>query len=222
MHWIYVLNICIQIIFRSSHINKFNVFSIINPVSLSFNSTPSTVLFNGQVMFVHPDSEESWLSPVGSPTVSSHPIFNSILDAPTYYSAFVVNHRYQFDLLENTSSISIKFLSCINTAWNRSSVVNLSFHLLSSRNCTVLLNSPNWIFLLSPTITFVSRFGSLRRSAVHTFLNIWTAEMVWVLGSVSLTSLFRDTVMFTIFIDTDWVASIAWSSGFTVDNNLWG
>jgi hypothetical protein len=74
---------------------------------------------------------------------------------------------------------------------------------------------------LSPTITFISWFGWLWWCTVHTFLNIWTTKLVWIFSNISLAWFLWNTMLFTIDINLSWITSIAWTSSFTIYDNLW-
>jgi|GEM_PF-4518794 len=141
-------------------------------MSLRVNGSPGAILFDGQVVAVHSDSEESRFTPISSPTVSGYPIFSSVLDSPADYSDFVVNTGNQFYLLENTPGVGVKLLGSIDAAGNWTSSEDLGFHFISTRNTSVLFDFPGWVMLLSPTVSFVSRFGSSWWRTIHTFLNV--------------------------------------------------
>lgn len=111
-----------------SHVSNFNFLFNVNLMRFSFYCSPSTFKFNTKVMFVHSNSEKSTFSPICSPTVSGNPIFNSVFFSPTNNGDLVVNQWSEFNLFENTSSISIKFFSGINTTRDRTSSINFSFH----------------------------------------------------------------------------------------------
>lgn len=117
-----------QSLLFNSHISNFSFLVNVNPSCLSLNCTPSTIVLNSEVVFVHSNSEKSTFSPICSPTVSGNPIFNSVFFSPTNNGDLVVNQWSEFNLFENTSSISIKFFSGINTTRDRTSSINFSFH----------------------------------------------------------------------------------------------
>jgi hypothetical protein len=62
-------------------------------MGLCFNNTPSAVVFNCQVVSMHLDSEKARFSPIGSPTVPTHPEFNSVLFTPANHCDFVIYQR---------------------------------------------------------------------------------------------------------------------------------
>jgi len=137
-----------------------------------FNSSPRAIFLNGKVVPVHLDSEETRLSPISSPTVSSYPEFNSVLFTPADNCYFMITDRQKFDLRVNSSCILLEFGCCVDATRNRPSGKYLSLHMVSSRNCAILVNFPNRVTRCGPAISFISRFGSFWMSTILTFLNI--------------------------------------------------
>lgn len=208
-----------------SHLYDLNFFLFLTVENddwcILLGHSPSAVIFYTQIVPVHCDPEEAWLSPVSPPTVPSNPILDSVLHSPADNCDFVVNSWDQFGLRENTSSVGFEFKVSVNTAWNGSSSVDLGFHFVSTFDTSILSNFPDWIFRLSPTVSFVSGFDSCWSSAVLAFLNIWAFKVVRVFSNVGLASFFWNTVSVGINIDLSRVSSIAGSAGFAVDDDLW-
>lgn len=171
---------------------------------------------------MHLDSEVTIFSPIGSPWISSDPVFYSILDSPPNNTNFVGNYWWLIQLLaEDTIFIQIEFLGSLNTTRNRSSAVYFQFHSISSRKSSILTHVP----LVNLFSNGVAVIGSIDGwwsgwNTVHTILDVWAWEVGWVSGCVLLTSSFRDSVFIGKLIDINWFSSITWSSSITVYDNL--
>lgn len=190
-------------------------------MSLTVNRSPRTVLLNAQIVLVHSYPEKSWLSPVRSPTVSPHPKFYSVLHSPSHDRHLMSKYRWKHHLLINSPLVTNKLLSCGNTAWNRSSCVNLSLHLLRSFNLTVFFHFPNLIPWSCPTISFVIWVWTWRSFAVVTLVNISASCYVWVPGLVRLTTFLWDTVLLCVSVDIHGVSTPTCStSRMTIDKDL--
>lgn len=189
-------------------------------MGFSLNRSPTAIQLNSQIVVVHPDPEKSTLAPISSPTISGNPIFNSILLSPTNNCDFVVAQWGELDLLEYTSGVCLELLSGVNTARDRAASVDFGFHLVSSCDQAVLFNFPYAILWLSPTVSFVSRFGSCRWRTIHTLLNIGAREVFRIFSSIGLATLFRNTVIFSININLTWISPITRTTSPAIDNNL--
>ena len=204
---------------NKSHINYLSLIEV-NPVSFWVHTCPTAVEFNSKIVFVHSNSEKSSFSPVSSPTVSHNPEFCSILFSPSNHWNLMIWYRGQIELLKNTSCISFKFFISVNTARNWSSCINFSLDLINAFNQTIFFYFPHRVSLLGPTISFIPWTFTSWWSAVHTFLDIWTWELIWIFGLVGLASFLWNTVLFGINPDSSWISAITWSSCFTIDHYL--
>ena len=191
-------------------------------MGFGFDGSPSTVFLDSEVVSVHSDSEESRLTPVASPGVSSVPEFDSIFFAPSDDSDFVVDLRKDLSLLIDSSSVGFKFQGGIDSAGNGSSGIDFSLHFVSSGNSSVLSDFPDGIFVPGPTVSFVRLVLGRRPGAVLAFLDIRAAELVRVLGKISLAGFLRDTVLVSVDVDFSGVSSVAASSSLAVDDDLRG
>lgn len=83
---------------------------------------------------MHLDSEESVLSPVGSPRVSTDPVLGSsgLIDTPSDDGDLMVNHGPSVSLGEDSSGVGLELIGGVNTASDGSSLVDLSLHLVGS------------------------------------------------------------------------------------------
>lgn len=193
----------------------------VDPVRLWVDLCPTAVHFNSKIVLVHSDSEKVVFSPVSSPAVSNNPKFCPVFLPPSDNWNFMIGNRSQFELLKDAAFVRLKLLISINSARNWSSRINFSLYLFDTFHQTVFFDFPHWVSLLSPTISFVSWTFTCWRSAVHAFLDIWAWKLVWVFGLVSLASFLRNAVIFGKDIHSCWVSTVARSSCFAINQNLW-
>ena len=124
-------------------------------------------------------------------------------------------------MLEDAAGIGLKLLGGVDAAGDGAAGVYLGFHSLRSLNQPMLLDLPYRVSLLRPAVTLVpSGLVSGWWCAVHTFLNVRTAEMLRVLGFVILASFFRQAMRLRPNIHTCWVTTIAGSTRPAVDDSL--
>lgn len=139
---------------------------------ISDGNTPSAFRFDLEIVSSHSDSEESVFAPVGSPRVSSDPVLFGAFDAPSDDGDFVVNVDER-PFREDTTGVGFELFGDSDTAGNRSSLVDFSFHLSDAADSSVLGDLPDWVVLHRPARAgvdlHVDRDG---RGAVHAFLNV--------------------------------------------------
>jgi hypothetical protein len=189
-------------------------------VRILLDHSPRTVTLNCQVVAVHLDPEETGLAPVSAPTVTTDPELDSVFLTPTDHGDLVIDHRNKLCFRENASCILLKFESSLDTTRNGSSSKDLGLHVVCTRDSAVLSHFPDRITRSSPAVSNISWLLSLGVSAVLTLLNIGTAEVIGVLSQIVLTTFFRNTVVFSVLIDTSRVSSVATSSSLAVDDHL--
>lgn len=173
---------------------------------------------------MHLNFEVSIFSPVGSPRVSSNPIFDSVLDSPTDNADLVGDNWSLRKLLaEDSTFVLVELESSLNSAGNWSSGIDLELHSISSENDSVLGGFP-LVNLFSDGVAIIGSVdsGCSGWDTVHAGLDIRAGEVGWVSGGVLLAGGFWDSVLVGEFVDIDWFSSVAGSSGETVDDNLRG
>ena len=72
-----------------------------------FRYSPGAFFFDGEVVSVHLDSEETGFSPVGSPTVSADPELYSVFFAPADDRDFVVDLGDEFGFGEDAAGVCV-------------------------------------------------------------------------------------------------------------------
>ncbi len=169
---------------------------------------------------MHLKTEEASLSPVSTPTVADYPELNSILLSPSNYSDFMIDHWNQFSFRVNASCVGLKLLGGFNSTRNRPSSKDFCFHTISTCYSSMLKNFPYRISRSGPAVAFISRLLSFGVSTILAFLYCRATEMIGIFSKIVLTVFFRNTVAFSVCVDTCSVSSIATSSSLTVNNHL--
>jgi hypothetical protein len=85
----------------------------------------------------------------------------------------------------------------------------------------MLINFPNCVFWLSPTITFITWFLARWRCTILTSLYIRAGKVIRIFSYISLTGFFWDTIFISICINLSRISSVTWSTGLTINNYLW-
>ena len=184
--------------------------------------TSSAISLNGEVVRVHFNSEESLFSPVSSPWVSTNPIFSVgwFFESPSDDGDFVIDHGPHGFLGVDTTGVLFEFIGNHKTAGDGSVFEDLSLHLVGTWKTVVVWN----IVLLvvnSPAVSLsVITFSGRGTSAIFTDINGTTGGLVQVFGSVLLAWGIRNTSLESIFVNTWWSSTIAWTTSFTVDDSL--
>jgi hypothetical protein len=120
------------------------------PLSLGpgiFGSGPSAIGLDSDVVGASADTEETFLTPVGTPRVSYEPVRLSIFFAITNNGDIVDNVGVTSLVAENAASVVLKSLRNGNTASNRSSLVDFLHHVLLTGDVTELINSVDEILV---------------------------------------------------------------------------
>jgi len=117
-----------------------------------FYSSPWTFCLYSIIIPIHLYSKKSRFTPIGSPTISTNPIFDSIFFSPSNNCYLMINFWRNYRFCKDSSIILKKFMSYLKPTRNRSSCINLSFHIINSRNRSILNNFPDWITTWRPTI----------------------------------------------------------------------
>lgn len=189
-------------LFNKSLVNNFGFILQIYPMRLCIHCAPTALCLNAQIMFMHSNPEESWFAPISPPWVSDNPKLCPILLSPSHYSDLMIGQWDEFDLLENSTIVVIfKFLCGINSTRNRSTSKDLGLHSLCANDNSVLFYFPSLILFLSPAVSYIPDFGRNRSFTIHTFLNVWTSEMIWIFSSICLATFFRNSMVFSIGIN---------------------
>ena len=121
----------------------------------------------------------------------------------------MVNHREGVVLAENTSGVSVKLGSSVNTTRNGATSIDLRHHLVLTGNTTIVTNSVLLVVLNGRAVSV--------RGAGSTLVHSGT---LLVLSLVVVTSLVGDTVLMSISVHGDIVTSLARTSVGTVNNVL--
>jgi hypothetical protein len=120
------------------------------PLSLGpgvLGSGPSAIGLDSDVVGASADTEETFLTPVGTPRVSYEPVRLSIFFAITNNGDIVDNVGVTSLVAENAASVVLKSLRNGNTASNRSSLVDFLHHVLLTGDVTELINSVDEILV---------------------------------------------------------------------------
>jgi hypothetical protein len=184
-------------------------------------ATSSAILGDGEVLAVLGGHlEVAVLTPVGSPGVSSDPVFLTIIgDTPSDNSDLVVD-LWEFDgLLVDTTSVGLEFVGGFDTAGDWSVSVELGLHVSSWDSVVVgdivqfVLNWP--AFILAGLALWAWWPGAVLAS-----INGLALPFVEILGDILFTRRVWDTRVISVLVDTSWVSTLAGSSSIAVDNNL--
>jgi hypothetical protein len=135
------------------------------------HSTPSAISLNSQVVPVHLNTEESTLTPVGSPTVATDPELNSVLLTPSHNGDLVVDLGEELSLGEDTAGVGVQLEGSIDTAGDRTTGEDLGLHVVSAFDRAILGHFPDGVLGSSPAIALISRLLALGVSAVLALLD---------------------------------------------------
>lgn len=173
---------------------------------------------------MHFDLEKSVLSPVGSPGVSSNPIFFSLIrDSPSENGDNVIWNGEDKFLAENSTGIGFEGLGGIDLTGDGSSGKDFGLHLAGTGDSSDFVSVPSLVLSLlnSPAVSLFSS-GWGWSGTVTTLLDIIAGEFVWVLGDIVLAGDFWEPFSVCEFVDSSSVSSIAGSSRVAIDGDLWG
>ena len=95
---------------------------------------------DGDVVHASHHSEESVLSPVGSPRVSNEPVLGSVLNSVSNHGNVVDNVQVSSGVVEDSASVLLESIRDGNSAGNGSSVVDFLHHGLFANDVAVLGN----------------------------------------------------------------------------------
>ncbi len=155
----------------------------------TINTTPSAFILNTKIIFIHLNFKKSRFPPSCPPTVSSNPILYSSLSSPSNNWNLMVKERSLNSLWVNSACILTELECWLHSAWNWSSGIYFSLHLLWPSYMTILNDLPLGIGLLSPTITRIPRRLPLRRRTIHTYLLMRALEALRINRHIILTGL---------------------------------
>ena len=94
--------------------NSQALLSILNTLTIMFGMkselwhSPITIFFDREIVFIHLDSEEASLTPVGSPTVSSNPVL-----CPCFYISAPTNLEVSSNELLAFDVVRVYVCKCI-------------------------------------------------------------------------------------------------------------
>ena len=159
------------------------------PLSLGpgiFGSGPSTITLNCDIVGASADTEETFLSPVGSPRVSYEPVRLSIFFSITNNGNIVDNVGVTSLVTVNTASVVLKSLRNGDTTGNRTSLVDFLHHVLLTGDMTELINSVDEILVWDEAcLTWVAVTADVHRRA-----NLSIVETTSAVDGASLISNF--------------------------------
>ena len=103
--------------------------------------SPGAVALNGDVVGTTADTEETILTPVGSPGVSDEPVLVAILDTIADNGDIVDNLQVTSVITEDATIIGLKSLRDGDTTSERTSLVDFLHHVLFASDLTILFNA---------------------------------------------------------------------------------
>merc|ERR1719423_611963 len=121
-------------------LSKSNILTLIRKKS-DLRHSPDTIVLDREIVFIHLDSEEPSLTPVGSPAVSSNPVL-----CPCFCISAPTNHRYDMidsmipSLAIDSGCVFQKLSGDSDSTGNGAPLPNLLFHCCST---------PDWSPFLS-------------------------------------------------------------------------
>jgi len=114
--------------------------------------SPLAWWFYSQIVSASNNLEETLLTPVRSPWISTNPIRSSIVwYTPTNNWDIVINIHVTSSIIENTSSIVKESLSYSHSTDNWSTLIDFIHHSCFTRNLTVFTNTIDFSISLCPT-----------------------------------------------------------------------
>jgi len=189
---------------------------------LDVRNSPYTTVFNTQVITTHLDLEEAELTPVGTVVVSTDPVLDTVLVAPTNNRDFLVRLDFSDMFREDTTLVCFELLSHLHTAGNGSVLVDGLLHVLDTVDNTVVRSLP--VSVLSDVEALVLILGpsspGSRHITVLTKVSTTTGCTDGDLGLVVLAGVFGNTVVEGELIDSQRIASLAVTTSLTVEDDL--
>jgi hypothetical protein len=157
------------------------------PLSLGpgiLGSGPSAIGLDSDVVRASADTEETFLTPVGTPRVSYEPVRLSIFFAITNNGDIVDNVLVTRLVAVNAASVVLKSLRNGNTAGNGTSLVDFLHHVLLTGDVTEFINSVDEILVWDEAcLTWVAVTAD-----VHGRANLTVVETTSAVDGASLIS----------------------------------
>jgi len=158
---------------------------------------------------MHLYPKKSRFPKIGPKAIPYNPKLHIMLLTPADHRNIVITNNIQFSLRIYPSLIFLfQFVCWVHAARYRSSCIYFSFHLFDADNLTILFRFPYAITWWWPTISVISRFFTLRCSAVLTFLNGRTIEMFRICSMIVLTILLGYPLFHSEMVNLDSFSSL--------------
>jgi len=187
-------------------------------------SSSNAISVDSEVVLVHRHVEEAVVTPVGTPRVTTDPIFltgGGILSIADN-GDLVVDQREEDVLRVNVGAIVgiLELISGVDSARDRSVCEELSLHLVYASNRVVFADVVLWVLnggAIGQTIIALSRGRSM---AVTADIDVGAHASLKVECSVLLAGGVRNTDVVSVLVNLGGVATITGATSLAVDDNL--